>query len=184
MLAEIENGIVTLLKSGGITVRDVDLFGSDGTKTRNEAAKRSKLPAAFVAIESGSFETVSEGTTYRWRPAILVAVAFKDWSNDRSRRHGAVAIVENVVTLISGRDLGLDIGPIKPERVFNITDADLLDKGICVWQIVFSTWFDTEFVDDPSTLDDLLTVVAEWDMDPESDGEPTPVDTIELEGGS
>lgn len=35
-----------------------------------------------------------------------------------------------------------------------------------------------------SSLNDLLRVVVDWDLDHDSEGEPVPTDTIELEGGS
>jgi len=187
MLDQIENAIVELLEQRGLVVKDVDLYDTGDSaadrKARSAAAQKSRLPAAFVAIENGAFRKISE-QLIEWRPRILVAVAFKNFASDRKRRQGAVAIVETIVGLIALQTLGLDIEPIVPERFYNITDADLADKGIGVYQIEFSTGFETERPAPGQALDDLLSVVAAWDVDGGQDGEPQPIDTIELEGGT
>lgn len=68
-------------------------------------------------------------------------------------------------------------------RADNLYSGTIEKRAVALWAVTFrQAWTPNSL--DLSTLDDLLSVVTEFDRDPETDGEPVMTDTIELEGGS
>jgi hypothetical protein len=174
MMVEIENAVVQHLEDNGLNVEDIDLDKKSGT-----AAKRSRLPACYVAIETGGFSRSSQNIV-KCEANLLVAVAFKDFAGDRKRRRGAQQILIAIVQLLAMQKLDLDIRPLMPTRFYNITDKELADIGITAYQIEFGTGFDMQR-QQIGQVSDLLTIGLQYYLqESEDDGKADAGDEITL----
>lgn len=101
-----------------------------------------------------------------------------------SRDAAAMIIAASVASLVAGNTWGRDdIDSPLAIRADNLHSGVVEKRAIALWAVTWRhIW--TPVLPAAGTFDDLLTVVATWDLDTDSDGEPEPVDTIELEGGS
>lgn len=174
MLVEIEHAAVQHLRDNGLNVEDIDLDKKSGT-----TAKRSRLPACYVAIETGRWSRASQHVV-KCEADLLVAVAFKDFAGDRKRRIGAQQILMAIVQLLALQKLDLDIRPLMPKRFYNITDKALAQIGITAYQIEFGTGFDLQRQETGQATDLLSIGLQYYLQDPEDDGEADAGDDITL----
>jgi hypothetical protein len=91
----------------------------------------------------------------------------------------ATDVGRHVVSNVWGRE---DVDTPDDIRADNLYSGTLEKRAVALWAVTFrQNW---RPVASAAGLDDLLRVVAVWDLDTAQDGEPAPTDTIELEGGS
>ncbi|KQC03149.1 MAG: hypothetical protein APR55_07125 [Methanolinea sp. SDB] len=171
MMIEIESAVVERLRAGGLPIRDAEIQkGTAGIVT----------PRVLVSIEAGDFSKISQ-KSYRWDVTILVSAVFKNWKSEGDRRRGLYPILEGIVSLLMLQTLGLDIQPIRPLRMQNITDDAMAEAGLFAYQISFSTSFTVNRADEEEAAD-LLRIGLEYYLhDPADDGISDAQDIVELE---
>jgi hypothetical protein len=104
-------------------------------------------------------------------------------SQGLSRDAAAMTLVTQVARMAINNTWGRDdLDTPEAIRGDNLYSGTLERRAVALWAVTFrQNW---KPVESAAGLDDLLRVVAVWDLDQAQDGEPTPTDTIELEGGS
>jgi len=111
--------------------------------------------------------------------AFILAVDGQGLPRDATAMTLAAAVGRLVVSNVWGRE---DLDTPDAIRADNLYSGKLDQRAVALWAVTWrQNW---RPVADSSSIDDLLRVLATWDLDTEQDGEPTPTDTIELEGGS
>jgi len=124
-------------------------------------------PAVFVSCEEGKFKKQGQ-TSYQQSADVFVEIEFKDLSSEEARRRGALLIVKALVQYLILQKLDLKILPLEPVRWAHITDKDDISTGIARFQIVFSTAFSIEAIDDEAVTD-LLRVGLNYLLKPGDD---------------
>ena len=92
----------------------------------------------------------------------------------------AAVIADRASGNVWGRD---DLDSPTALRADNLYSGVVEKRGVAIWAVTWRQKWTPEPLP-PGEFDDLLRVVATWDLDAQQDGEPSPTDTIKLEGGS
>jgi phage gp37-like protein len=112
------------------------------------------LPGAFVTFTGIQSSTPHDTRRTRFKVAGRFAVFVADYSlrGNEALRHGDVNIdevgcyrlVRAVRRLLTGQDLGLDIGNLQPGTVRMVTNKHLGDKAVAMYECLFdTTWYET-----------------------------------------
>ncbi|MBA3036772.1 MAG: hypothetical protein FP814_09790 [Desulfobacterium sp.] len=99
---------------------------------------------------------------------------------DETAMTAAVLVAGLVAGNVWGRD---DLESPVNITADNLYSGALDNRLIALWAVTWRQAWTPEGMD-ASTLDDLLRVVVDWDVNPEAEDKPAPTDTIELAGGS
>ena len=99
------------------------------------------------------------------------------------RDETAMLLSAAVASLVCGNVWGRsDLDTPDSVRADNLYSGQLNQRAVALWAVSWRQAWTPE--PDGSSLDDLLRVVTTFDLDAASDGEPTLVDNLSLEGGS
>ncbi len=112
--------------------------------------------------------------------AYVIALDTAGTGRDETAMTLAAAICQLVAGNVWSR---ADIDSPDAIRADNLYSGTLGRRAIALWAVTWRQAWTPEPVS-AALLDDLLSVVAAWDVDGGQDGEPQPIDTIELEGGT
>lgn len=138
-------------------------------------------PTVSVAIFEGTFKP--EGRGWRQQVSIVLLVTFKNIRSEEDRRKGINPIVQGMVSLLAGKDLGLAIRELAPERWKDVTDAEDEKAGEIVYTLQFGTSFLVSRVDpEAATAPELLSVGLKYYLKP-GDDQVDAEDDITLQGG-
>lgn len=185
MLAEIETKILQRLADAGLPV------DTSGTAT----------PAVYCRIESGRFIRAGQ-EKLRLEGTVSLDFVFTssipssfhqqwdslplDFTIDRSstedtRRNVVFPILTAALNLLLLQDLGLEIDPLVPLSVENITGANDQAAGLLVYRMQFRTCFYVKKIDD-ETVTDLVKVALDYYLqEPVDDGVKDGADEITFE---
>lgn len=139
-------------------------------------------PTVSVAIFEGTFKPEGRG----WRQAVsaVLLVTFKNIRSEEDRRKGINPIIQGMVSLLGGQDLGLGIKELTPERWKDVTDAEDEQAGEIVYTLQFGTSFLVERVDpEAATATDLLRIGLNYYLKP-GDDTVDASDQLTLQGGT
>lgn len=121
------------------------------------------------------------------QPGLMVAFAVYVMALDKQGvpRDETAMILASAVALRVSRNLWgrSDLDDPMDIRADNLYSGTIEKRAVALWAVTWRQEWTPETMD-ISTLDDLLSVVTDFDLDTVSDGEPVLTDTIELEGGS
>lgn len=99
---------------------------------------------------------------------------------DAAAMNLAFAVAGHVTGNTWGRD---DLDSPEQIRADNLYAGTVDKRGVAVWAVVWrQVW--TPYPITADSLDDLLRVVTDFDINTDTDGEPVLVDTVELYGGN
>ena len=111
------------------------------------------LPGAFVTFTgiTASQPHDTRRTRYKVAGRFSVFVADYNLRENESLRHGGVnldepgcyRLIRSVRRLLSGQDLGLEIGKLQPGAVRMVTGKALSEKAVAMYECVFDTlWYE------------------------------------------
>lgn len=175
MISEIENGIVGRISEAneenvlGYTLLKVDSYAGELNDNMRELLHG--LPATLVMFGGADkIKTFSGNSRIQWLAKFNVLCAARSLRNEKTSRFGSggevgsYQITSDVIALLSGQTLGLEIDPIIPQRVVpvfnNRRDRDL----ISVYSVELATTFCSELGKPAADLDDFTTFHSNWDV--------------------
>lgn len=174
MITAIETAVLDLVKASFDSIRA-------GAIQKGQAGLYA-APTVSVAIFEGSFKP--EGRGWRQSVSVVLLVSFKNIRSEEGRRKGINPIVQGMVSLLGGKDLGLKIRELNPERWKDVTDAEDEKAGEIVYTLQFGTSFLVERVDpEAATAPDLLSIGLKYYLKP-GDDQVDAEDQITLQGGT
>mgnify|MGYP001269049086 FL=1 len=103
------------------------------------------VPAAYVYFEEASYEPVGVGGKFRRKVLVSMIVVTRAYSIDHAKllhsdkegtRKGAYYLIEEVVDVLKGNTLSLDIAPLVPVRISALASS----QSTAVYNIVFETY--------------------------------------------
>jgi len=101
-------------------------------------------PAVFTVFEGAQLDWV-DGSNFKEDDTFTVLVCSNDVRGNSALRKdtvtGCYRMIKDVLKALSGKNLGLDIYPLKPVRIYPV----LITKTLAVYGIKFTTWFDTTY---------------------------------------
>lgn len=131
------------------------------------------LPGAFVTFTGITSSHLHDTRRTRYKVAGRFSVFVADYNlrENESIRHGGVnldepgcyRLVRSVRRLLSGQDLGLEIGRLQPAAVRMVTGKVLSEKAVAMYECVFDTlWYE-------DTLENGHWPAPEVETDPDYD---------------
>ncbi len=201
MIGQIEQAMIDRLKQAetdgslGYRLKKIGTYGGELTDSKlNEVILG--LPAFWVIFnDQVKTGTRQGGAVVEWLARFTVFAAAKSLRNEMLARHGregevgSYQMVRDVVALISNQKLGLNIGPLVPQRVIPILN-DRSDRDLAsIYAVEFTTTYSENYGVDADGLDQFETFHANWDVpvignvetDLPADDTADATDTITLE---
>lgn len=196
MIGNIEQGIIDRVETahggaGSALGYKFKTLGSYGGELEGDPKEIAKRFPCFLAMFAGIQSTEELGpNTYKHTAGFALILGNQDRRNNESTRRGVGAkpgsyqLVIDILKLISGETLGLEIEPIVPGRVRALANS----KSLSIYSAEVSTKFVIEYELADADLDDFATLNTDWDVPtlgnvsttlPADDADAT--DTIELE---
>lgn len=182
MIAAIENAIADRInkasKSGllGYAFREIASLPLDTDEALAERAQQ--FPAAWTVF--GGYKPIGDkGEDAKVRATFYVVVAAQHLGNETARRlaeganPGAYQLAEDVVGLLLGQRLGLDIEPFKLGDLVSLQSALKVKRSVALFAQGFTTDFVIEARPD-ADLYDFDELHVNWDVRPFGgvDGDP------------
>lgn len=172
MITSIEEAVLTEVKASFSSIRA-------GAIQKGQAGLYA-APTVSVAIFEGNLKP--EGRGWRQSVSVVLLVTFKNIRSEEDRRKGINPIVQGMISLLSGRDMGLAIRELTPERWKDVTDAQDEQAGEIVYTLQFGTSFLISRADpEAGTAPDLLSVGLNYYLKP-GDDQVDAADEITLQG--
>lgn len=178
MITTIEDALCLRLREGlGLMVSDVVSWD---VMTDDLAIILGRLPGAFVTFTgiTSSVAHDTRRTRYKVSGRFGVYVADYNLRENEAIRHGGVRLdepgcyrmVHAVRRLLSGQDLGLDIGCLQPATVRPVTNRVFSEQAVAMYECLFdTTWYE-------DTLPN-----RSWPVPPDSDDLPD-IDFVRWQG--
>jgi len=132
----------------------------------DEAHTALSVPMIDVVVGGGAFSRTAQ--RYRLAASVYVVVTFQNLRGTKDRRQGVYPILEAVLAVLIGQKLGLEIDPLAPKRLDNITSQEEATDGKVVFQIEFETGFIVEPLSDEQVVN-LLKVGLNYYLKPGDD---------------
>lgn len=172
MIGDIEQGIidkVAAASSGptpalGYDIKDCKSYGGELEGKVTEIAKR--FPAVLVMFKGINSAKEVGDEVWRYDATFIVIVGSKNRRNNKAARHGAAGKVgsyqmaTDVLQLLVGSDLGLDISTLEPGRIIPLINS----KTVSVYSVEISTNFDIEYQAADADLDTFERLHTDWDI--------------------
>lgn len=138
------------------------------------------VPAISIAIHAGTFERV---TINKWNgnivPSLLVLFANKGIAEEEERRAGVHPILEGLIALLSGNDLGGVCEPLSPKSFKEEEIEKYNQAGWIAFRVLFETEVTVTGIDPDEAVEDLLKLVISYHQ-PSDEEVPRVVDEIVL----
>lgn len=173
MIGAIENAMIVRLTAAqdsgalGYRLKKITTYGGEFAEGITAAAKG--FPMILIAFSGGGLQKAFT-TEFVYSAKFTVIVAAQNLRNEQAARHGAEGkvgsyqIVEDVLALLAGQDLGLDIDALKPGNI-QILANDKSDGFLAsLYGMEFTTSFSVGVAEPVPALDDFETFHANWDV--------------------
>lgn len=121
-----------------------------------------QFPAVAAATESIGMRRNPDGSI-SFAPVISLYLVFKNVARPDQRRAGIYPIITGVVSLLSGRTLGLEIEPLLPLPAKEIYHNQLKEIGGIGYLLQFKTDFDIDKIDEQQAIDLLSIAIKYYD---------------------
>lgn len=137
------------------------------------------LPTIFLSIEAAEFEDGPDESFYQ-DVFLFMLVVFTDLEGEATRRKGIYPFLQGVIGILASQKLELDIDPISPVGLQNVTEEDDARNGEIKYQLKFQTRFKVDKAAEDPAPADLLTLAVEYFLqEPSDDGLVDAADVIE-----
>lgn len=107
------------------------------------------------------------GEQWQYTAGYAVIVLHQDRRNNKAARHGAgdedvgsYQMATDMLRLLVGSDLGLDIGRIEPGRIVALINS----KTVSVYSVEVRTTFTIDYQASAADLDDFALLHTDWDV--------------------
>ena len=97
-------------------------------------------PSVAAKVLSVNVERFTN-SNFKFTTRLAILVAVSDLSSGQARRAAVYPLVMGAIGVLAGQKLGLDIHPLRPERILDVTPPDLEETRHAFYQIDFVTWF-------------------------------------------
>lgn len=180
MIGAIENAMLARLKAAsdagalGYRFRTLKTYATDFDDNVEADAAKDQWPAAWIVFGSWPAPTELAPGQWQFSPSFTVVVGARNFRNEQATRQGAAdgavgsyQLVQDVVALLQGQSLGLDIGRLTPGACRSLFNPDLARQHISLFAVDFTTTFDQ--APTPADEDDLADFEdfhANWDIPP------------------
>lgn len=189
MIGAVEQAIIDRLQAAeaslGYRWGAVGSYAGELDDNATALVANGRFPAAWAVYTGRQRAAHPKGDL--WRVGFTVVVAADGGRNEQERRHGAAGrvgayqLVDDIIDLLDGQTLGLDIVPVEVTGDRTLFNGTARSKRLAVYAIDLTTGWLAEPPVDAATLDDFATFHAEWDIPPHrSADEPDAVDHIQL----
>jgi phage gp37-like protein len=192
MIAAVENAIIARLVSFadsgalGYVYRTKETYPADWDAYLKE--KTISYPAVWTSCGGWRGGTSTDNKPVL-QLVIGVVVAAQNIRNEEATRHGAETqarnevgsyqMAEDVVRMVHGSDLGLEIDPLQVgDGVFVRLDAALKEAKTSMLAVQFTATFSLERFPEPGELDDFEKFAASWDVPPVFDPPSPDLETL------
>ncbi len=201
MIGAIENAMIARIRAAqdsgvlGYELRRVTTYAGDLSEGLKSVVRT--LPAVWVVFSGAQTQRVFQRSVFEVTATFSAIVAANSLRNEREARQGAggapgaYQIVEDVVALLAGKNLGLQtVKPLSLERIEALYN-DRSDQTLAaIYGITLSTGWSIECGEDGSSLDDFETFHVNWDIPAHGnvgpglpdDAHADATDTLTLEG--
>lgn len=174
MIGEVEQGLLDKVAAAhggassalGYNFKTLDSYGGELEASPEEIAKNAPFMLAMFTGFSNS-EEIGPGE-YKHTAGYTLILGTRDRRNNEASRRGVGAkpgsyqLIEDVLKLVCGDDLGLDIEAVLPGRVRPLANA----KSLSIYAVEVSTKFVAEYPAIISDLDEFATLNTDWDIPP------------------
>lgn len=128
------------------------------------------LPTIFLSIEASEFQPGPD-ESFLQDVFLFMLVVFTDLKGEATRRKGIYPFLEGVIGILASQKLGLDIEPLAPVGLQNVTEEDDARAGEIKYQLKFQTQFKVEKAADDPAAANLLTLAVQYFLqEPIDDG--------------
>ncbi len=172
MIGDIEQAIIDKIDGAssspspalGYVIKDCKSYGGELEGPVTEIAKR--FPAALVMFKGINSSQEVGDEVWRYNATFIVIVGSKNRRNNKAARHGAAGKVgsyqmaTDILQLLVGSDLGLDISTLEPGRIIALINS----KTVSVYSVELSTTFDIEYQAADADLDAFELLHTDWDI--------------------
>ena len=170
-ITAIEAAIVARIKASalGSALKTVDSYQRVLEALRG-GQLATPLPAVYVQYTGGQPEKVSQ--KWKLNCEFTFTVISQNLRNVQAAKTesqtGAYAIIDSILALFAGHQLGLAITPLNPAGVESLNDEDLQKAGLAMYDVRFRTSVVIEPVSD-EVLTDLLTMYLNYTLPGETE---------------
>lgn len=183
MISDIENAIIARIQAAqdasgdaglGYKLKKLDTYGGEFSDGIERVVR--DFPAVLVAYSGGPLHR-EFGRSYEMKGTFGVICCATSLRNERAARHGATGavgsyqLIMDMLALLAGQKLGLDIAPLKPVTIRPLIN----DKAGTQLASVYAIDFETIFAVAPgftASLDDFASLDAAWDIPPHGNVTP------------
>jgi hypothetical protein len=176
ILADIEDAVVARLT--GLADTNEDFSDVRGVKIIKGWSGFLKT-GVFVNVETGTFSRVGQAG-FKCSLTVIVTVLFTSSKGEEARRKGIYPIIEAILSGLACEALGLDIKPLEPLKIRNVTDEDLASEGLMAWEMEFATGYQFRRLPDAEITGLLLLGLNYYLQDPADDGVADATDIVRL----
>lgn len=183
MIGAIEDGMLARIRAAseadvlGYRYRTLKTYATDFDDAVEAEAAKDQWPACWIVFGSWPTPTELGRGTWEFAPTFSVVVGARNFRNEAATRRGApdgavgsYQLVTDVIALLQGQRLGLDIGPLKPGACASLFNPQLAKQQISLFRVDFTTTFHTTppapGEEEEGDVQDFLTFHANWDVPP------------------
>lgn len=181
MISTIENAIINRIKAAqdaegglGYKLKKIDTYGGEFSDGLERIVK--DFPAVLVAFNGAPLHQENRAS-FTFKATFGVICCAVSLRNEQAARHGKAGkigsyqLVTDMLALLSGQKLGLDIKPLVPREIRALVN----DKAESQLASVYAIDFETVFALDAaaaSGLADFETFHGDWDIPPHGNVQP------------
>lgn len=124
-------------------------------------------PGMTVAVMSGNYETEDATENLKVTSKIVVTVVVKNVAKEKERRRILHPCVKYVVCKLQGKDLGLEIDPLKVKKWKDVTTPEHLAATLLVAEIEFETAYTLKPEVEEASYRNLLSIWSSFKSEEE-----------------
>ena len=156
---------------GRLSAEDLKSFAAKG---------RTSIRVAILGIPAVEKAADGEDLDVAWA-AYILAFDVPGVTRDAAAAYLVATVCRAVAGNVWGRT---DLDSPKQIRADNLYTGTLDKRAVALWAVTWRQVWTPETPEDPASLDDLIRVVVDYDINPEQESEPAARDVVELAGGS
>ncbi|MDX2094360.1 MAG: phage protein Gp37 [Alphaproteobacteria bacterium] len=183
MITNIENAIIARIQAAqdapgvsglGYKLRKLATYGGEFADGIDRIV--TDFPAILVAFNGAQLQQEAR-VSFALKATFGLICCSTSLRNEKTARHGVAGkvgsyqLVMDVIALLAGQKLGLDIMPLKPAAIRPLINDKAGAQLASVYAVDFDTIFRVE-PSDASSIDDFRTFAPAWDIPPHGNVQP------------